>query len=169
MNICLHEHSFVHELGIHVEHSEKQTFFHHSGASTSQIDFILSLNDKTLKDYRVHDQSAKNLSSHVPVSATLNTNIESKTKPGKNTSKSIKKCNWKKADIEGFQKTPEDELYKLELTESGTVNDNLTSLMVLLLKSLTKLPNYGIIIEISQQPENCENRNDPDLVQAFLI
>jgi exonuclease III len=32
--------SFVHELGIHVEHSEKQTFFHHSGASTSQIDYI---------------------------------------------------------------------------------------------------------------------------------
>ena len=127
--------SFVHELGIHVEHSETQTFFHHSGASTSQIDYILSLNDKTLKDYRVHVQSAENLSSHVPVSATLNTNIESKTKPGKNTSKSIKKCNWKKADTEGFQKTPEDELYKLELTESGTVNDNLTSLMVLLLKS----------------------------------
>jgi hypothetical protein len=24
------------------------------------------------------------------------------------------------------------------------------------------------IIKISQQPENCENRNDPDLVQAFL-
>ena len=31
-----------------------------------------------------------------------------------------KKCNWKKADIEGFQKTMEDELYKLEQTESGT-------------------------------------------------
>jgi hypothetical protein len=104
------------------------------GHRTSQIDFILSLNDKTLKDYRVHDQSAENLSSHVPVSATLNTNIVNKKKPGKNTSKSIKKCNWKKADIEGFQKTLEDELYKLEQTESGTVNDNLTSLMVLLLK-----------------------------------
>jgi hypothetical protein len=51
----------------------------------------LSLNDKTLKDYRVHDQSAENLSSHVPVSATLNTNIVNKKKPGKNTSKSIKK------------------------------------------------------------------------------
>jgi hypothetical protein len=24
------------------------------------------------------------------------------------------------------------------------------------------------MIKISQQPENCENRNDPDLVQAFL-
>jgi endonuclease/exonuclease/phosphatase family metal-dependent hydrolase len=80
----------LHELGIHVEHSEKRTFFHHWGASTSQIDYILSLNDKTLKDYRVHDQSAENWSIHVPVSATLNTNIVSKKKPGENTSKSIK-------------------------------------------------------------------------------
>jgi hypothetical protein len=23
-------------------------------------------------------------------------------------------------------------------------------------------------VKISQQPENCENRNDPDLIQAFL-
>jgi hypothetical protein len=27
---------------------------------------------------------------------------------------------------------------------------------------------FGILDKISQQPENCENRNDPDLVQAFL-
>jgi hypothetical protein len=27
---------------------------------------------------------------------------------------------------------------------------------------------YLSIDKISQQPENCENRNDPDLVQAFL-
>jgi hypothetical protein len=26
----------------------------------------------------------------------------------------------------------------------------------------------AIYDKISQQPENCENRNDPDLVQAFL-
>jgi hypothetical protein len=26
----------------------------------------------------------------------------------------------------------------------------------------------GLITSLSQQPENCENRNDPDLVQAFL-
>ena len=50
---------------------------------------FFSLNDKTLKDYTVHDQSAENLSSDVPVSATLNTIIESKKKPEKNTSKSI--------------------------------------------------------------------------------
>jgi hypothetical protein len=25
-----------------------------------------------------------------------------------------------------------------------------------------------LLDKISQQPENCENRNDPDLVQAFL-
>jgi uncharacterized Fe-S cluster protein YjdI len=45
---------------------------------------------------------------------------------------------------------------------------------------MTKLPNSEqsykgkvktdmyINRQISQQPENCENRNDPDLVQAFL-
>jgi hypothetical protein len=26
----------------------------------------------------------------------------------------------------------------------------------------------GTVNKISQQPENCENRNDPDLEQAFL-
>jgi hypothetical protein len=33
-------------------------------------------------------------------------------------------------------------------------------------KGKVKTHNY-INRQISQQPENCENRNDPDLVQAF--
>jgi hypothetical protein len=36
-----------------------------------------------------------------------------------------------------------------------------------LLKSLYSDTNI-LSDKISQQPENCENRNDPDLVQAFL-
>jgi hypothetical protein len=39
------------------------------------------------------------------------------------------------------------------------------------LQNRTKGKSKLISIEtekISQQPENCENRNDPDLVQAFL-
>ena len=43
------------------------------------------------------------------------------------------------------------------------------------IRVITKLPNSeqsnkGKVKtdKISQQPENCENRNDPDLVQAFL-
>jgi hypothetical protein len=34
-------------------------------------------------------------------------------------------------------------------------------------KGKVKTHNYKTD-KISQQPENCENRNDPDLVQAFL-
>jgi hypothetical protein len=30
------------------------------------------------------------------------------------------------------------------------------------------LPVLTVSSNFSQQPENCENRNDPDLVQAFL-
>jgi hypothetical protein len=37
-------------------------------------------------------------------------------------------------------------------------------LKIRLIRSLKKF----IADKISQQPENCENRNDPDLVQAFL-
>jgi hypothetical protein len=40
------------------------------------------------------------------------------------------------------------------------------------IRVITKLPNseqsYKGKVKISQQPDNCENRNDPDLVQAFL-
>jgi hypothetical protein len=39
------------------------------------------------------------------------------------------------------------------------------------LNNLTKGKSKPTIIQtdkISQQPENCENRNDPDLVQTFL-
>jgi hypothetical protein len=51
---------------------------------------------------------------------------------------------------------------------------------MLLIRVTTKLPNSEqsskgkvethkyINRQISQQPENCENRNDPDLVQPFL-
>jgi hypothetical protein len=47
------------------------------------------------------------------------------------------------------------------------------------IRVITKLPNseqsykgkaktHNYTDKISQQPENCENRNEPDLVQAFL-
>ena len=46
-------------------------------------------------------------------------------------------------------------------------NNRITKLRTILQRESQKL----IIMQtdkISQQPENCENRNDPDLVQAFL-
>jgi hypothetical protein len=39
---------------------------------------------------------------------------------------------------------------------------------LVLRKQFDKLEKEIIHCLISQQPENCENRNDPDLVQAFL-
>ena len=39
-------------------------------------------------------------------------------------------------------------------------NNKITKLRTILQRESTD--------KISQQPENCENRNDPDLVQAFL-
>ena len=33
---------------------------------------------------------------------------------------------------------------------------------------IVQIKGNNKITELSQQPENCENRNDPDLVQEFL-
>ena len=52
-------------------------------------------------------------------------------------------------------------------------------LIYTVIRVITKLPNseqsykgkvktHNYINRLNQQPENCENRNDPDLVQAFL-
>jgi hypothetical protein len=54
------------------------------------------------------------------------------------------------------------DIFDIYVTEYGTA---LTTIF------LTKGKSKLIIIQtekISQQPENCENRNDPDLVRAFL-
>jgi hypothetical protein len=54
-------------------------------------------------------------------------------------------------------------------------HDDIHVIQVSNIRVITKLPNseqsYKGKVKtdkISQQPENCKNRNDPDLVQAFL-
>ena len=44
-------------------------------------------------------------------------------------------------------------------------NNKITELRAILQR---ESQNSQVTDKISQQPENCENRNDPDLVQAFL-
>ena len=64
-----------------------------------------------------------------------------------------------------FENTPV--LRKLVLT--NTVRKYIDTYFVN--KGNNKITELRTILQtdkISQQPENCENRNDPDLVQAFL-
>ncbi|CAC5380835.1 unnamed protein product [Mytilus coruscus] len=64
--------AFVHEMNLQSHRSEESTFFHHSGMSTSQIDYILhNATIAFLSDYKIHDQCHSNTSSHVPVSAKM--------------------------------------------------------------------------------------------------
>ena len=46
-------------------------------------------------------------------------------------------------------------------------NNKITELRTILQRE-SQTHNYKNRHKISQQPENCENCNDPDLVQAFL-
>ena len=62
---------FVKEQELKNLESLQHTFFHHSGKSSSQIDYFLSTEIDVLSDLEISGNDAKNTSSHVKVSALL--------------------------------------------------------------------------------------------------
>jgi hypothetical protein len=60
-------------------------------------------------------------------------------------------------------------IFDIYVTEYGTAFDNYFTYFVPVFKyCYSDNRNLWTVRQISQQPENCENRNDPDFVQAFL-
>ena len=71
--------SFIEEINLKITPSVMPTFYHHSGDSTSQIDYILHNSyDGFLLNYTVNNKCDINISSHVPVSASLSINWNGK-------------------------------------------------------------------------------------------
>ena len=71
--------SFIEEINLRISPSVMPTLYHHSGGSTSQIDYILhNSHDGFLFNYTVNNKCDINISSHVPVSASLNINWNGK-------------------------------------------------------------------------------------------
>ena len=59
-----------------IENSPKCTFFHHSGKSSSQIDYILSRSDSEIVSrIDISDMHEFNTSSHVPVTMLTNQSV----------------------------------------------------------------------------------------------
>ncbi|CAC5377726.1 unnamed protein product [Mytilus coruscus] len=129
--------AFVHEMNLQSHRSEESTFFHHSGMSTSQIDYILhNATIAFLSDYKIHDQCHSNTSSHVPVSAKMNV----KSKP---TNKAIKsgyvskfKIQWKDTDSETYHNHISNELSQHNI-ESHSIEESINFLCNCLKKAAT--------------------------------
>ncbi|CAC5405618.1 unnamed protein product [Mytilus coruscus] len=129
--------AFAHEMNLQSHRSEESTFFHHSGLSTSQIDYILhNATIAFLSEYKIHDQCHSNTSSHVPVSAKMNV----KSKP---TNKAIKsgyiskfKIQWKDIDSELYHNHISNELSQHNI-ESHSIEESINFLCNCLKKAAT--------------------------------
>lgn len=123
--------------------TDKHTFFHHSGSSSSQIDYILATHQNIVKHYEVSDRETTNSSSHVYISALL-----AVMTPGDVPSlvssrrRAIKYLQWNKIDKTQYQMTLDREVQKMSSSRSikslFTVGERLGNLSDLLHKAASK-------------------------------
>ncbi|CAC5418796.1 RYR1 [Mytilus coruscus] len=94
------------------------TFFHHSGQSFSQIDYILLRNLSIYKQHKIWNRSATNIPAHVPVETKTIVKIPSgaNRKPSEGTS--YKKLLWDEIDTETYNSKFSEGLLKIQYDES---------------------------------------------------
>lgn len=101
------------------DYSDQMTFYHHSGLSSSQIDYILLKNQNIFEYHKIWNKTAINISAHVPVE------ITSKVKPPESLSKTDyeEQCSfkllWNEIDAEQYNSVLANGLLKF--------SDNLTT------------------------------------------
>ena len=89
---------FVKEHNLSFTHTEGHTFFHLSGNSSSQIDYVMSTDNKFLHRHHILNKDCENTSSHVAVSAILLSTVVTAAPVNKKPSKPIKKLLWQRVN-----------------------------------------------------------------------
>ncbi|CAC5421250.1 unnamed protein product [Mytilus coruscus] len=120
--------AFVQEMNLKQTCTDKSTFFHHSGLSCSQTDYILDNTTSTIiSNYKTHDRCQSNTSSHVPVSAKIEVKANVKQKIVKPNFASQFKLQWNDLDSESFNALINEELTQYKI-ESHSLEENIQSL-----------------------------------------
>ena len=131
--------SFVREHELNFINSEKQAFFHHSGASSSQIDYILTTDRTILSDYKIAEKCSTNSSSHTPVSACIQVNIPGlEIQKESSQTQTVKRLHWNKIGIEEYQNGLSNVVSNSRLNERSTVNERLDFINATLHKAARK-------------------------------
>ncbi|CAC5414413.1 unnamed protein product [Mytilus coruscus] len=117
--------AFVLEMSLKQSYTDKSTFFHHSGLSCSQIDYILdNTTSSIISSYKTHDRCPSNSSSHVPVSAKIDVKAKVKQSPVKPNSARQFKFQWKDIDSESFNSFINEELSQYNI-EKHSLEENI--------------------------------------------
>ncbi|CAC5365525.1 unnamed protein product [Mytilus coruscus] len=139
--------AFVRDHKLLVPTSIKPTFIQHSGAGSSQIDYILSSHEGVILDYIIPEKHATNLSSHNIVTAVLTSNISSKVKHFHQCT-AIWKYQWDKTDLFAFRNTIQLELEKCNGTAQNVDAESNLELLMTILQKATKVSTPRKIIHL---------------------
>ena len=98
--------------------SDKPSFFHHSGMSSSQIDYIIYCAENGfIFDYKIHERCPINTSSHVSVSIKIRIKANSGSQITKVNFNTSYKHEWDKLDSEAFNALITNELFMYNMEE----------------------------------------------------
>ncbi|CAC5410588.1 unnamed protein product [Mytilus coruscus] len=94
-----------------------KTFFHHSGQSSSQIDYIFSSKENLFKKYTIWNNSPTNVSAHVPVTVTTSIAIPTCVNKTNQEIQTVYKLQWDQTDLPLCIESVQNEISKLQLTQ----------------------------------------------------
>ncbi|VDI12732.1 Hypothetical predicted protein [Mytilus galloprovincialis] len=120
-------------------HLDSDTFFHHNGLSSSQIDYILTQDLDIVDKILIENTCGNNLSTHVPVFGVLAAKIQSNNIKKSSNSGEKFKIEWDRADLNKYQ-----EKLKETLQENQSPNLTSTELVGNLIYCLKKAEKFAI-------------------------
>ena len=129
--------AFVQEMKLKQVQSDNPSFFHHSGMSSSQIDYIIYCAENCfIFDYKIHERCPINASSHVPVSTKIRIKANSGSQITKVNFNTRYKLEWDNLDSEAFNALITNELFMYNMEEK-TSEDNIDFLCRCLKRATT--------------------------------
>lgn len=132
---------FVTEHGlVNTLRSDEPTFVHHSGASSSQIDYVISSDASLVSDSVINEGAGLNLSSHHALSAKINTFIDTtqvSNSPNKR-GKPVWKYQWNLINQTRFESELAHELDDEQIIPSCTADENIKRINNALTKATKK-------------------------------
>lgn len=107
--------------------TDKPTFVHHSGASSSQIDYVLSQEAGLVTECRIIENNGVNVSSHLAVTAVIKVSVDLRetSKSNNSSKKSIKKFQWNIMNTDTFESVLVNELNSVAVSDLQSSEDKL--------------------------------------------
>ena len=105
---------FVNEHELFYFQMNSHTFYHHSGSSSSQIDYIMSTDKNLLRNYTIAGKDCSNTSSHVEVSAKMQVHLNAKISNEKKSCRTVKNLCWDRVDRGKYEMVLRQEIEKID-------------------------------------------------------